>query len=191
MRQYKLLEKSSPLWCLVRRKRASFDVKCAPVGFFRTSRFIFPVPLLTTWVEKNSADKIKKQNERKRMYFQNKTLWERNWHSSKSKSLLCGNKHFLAFLSHKKIWKMCLRKKKQIARCRAFRPCPSSSWGLEIRKYRPSLIFQPQIISFRSRILRLLTLGSLRYGDHGLRTTAGRALSFVCSTGLSRANIER
>ena len=25
----------------------------------------------------------------------------------------------------------------------------------------------------------------------GLRTTAGRALSFVCSTGLSRANIER
>ena len=24
-----------------------------------------------------------------------------------------------------------------------------------------------------------------------LRTTAGRALSFVCSTGLSRANIER
>ena len=32
-------------------------------------------------------------------------------------------------------------------------------------------------------------LGSLRYGDYGLRTTAGRALSFVCSTGLSRANI--
>ena len=30
-----------------------------------------------------------------------------------------------------------------------------------------------------------------RYGDYGLRTTAGRALSFVCSTGLSRANIER
>ena len=34
-------------------------------------------------------------------------------------------------------------------------------------------------------------LGSLRYGDYGLRTTAGRALSFVRSTGLSRANIER
>ena len=34
-------------------------------------------------------------------------------------------------------------------------------------------------------------LGSLRYKDYGLRTTAGRALSFVCSTGLSRANIER
>ena len=34
-------------------------------------------------------------------------------------------------------------------------------------------------------------IGSLRYGDYGLRTTAGRALSFVCSTGLSRANIER
>ena len=34
-------------------------------------------------------------------------------------------------------------------------------------------------------------VGSLRYGDYGLRTTAGRALSFVCSTGLSRANIER
>ena len=34
-------------------------------------------------------------------------------------------------------------------------------------------------------------LGSLRYSDYGLRTTAGRALSFVCSTGLSRANIER
>ena len=33
--------------------------------------------------------------------------------------------------------------------------------------------------------------GSLRYGDYGLRTTAGRALSFVRSTGLSRANIER
>ena len=37
----------------------------------------------------------------------------------------------------------------------------------------------------------LLILGSLRYGDYGLRTTAGRALSFFCSTGLSRANIER
>ena len=34
-------------------------------------------------------------------------------------------------------------------------------------------------------------LGSLRYGDYRLRTTAGRALSFVCSTGLSRANIKR
>ena len=34
-------------------------------------------------------------------------------------------------------------------------------------------------------------IGSLRYGDYGLRTTAGRTLSFVCSTGLSRANIER
>ena len=34
-------------------------------------------------------------------------------------------------------------------------------------------------------------LGSLRYGDYRLRTTAGRALSFVRSTGLSRANIER
>ena len=30
-----------------------------------------------------------------------------------------------------------------------------------------------------------------KIGDYGLRTTAGRALSFVCSTGLSRANIER
>ena len=36
-----------------------------------------------------------------------------------------------------------------------------------------------------------LLLGSLRYGDYGLRTAAGRALSFVCSTGLSSANIER
>ena len=35
------------------------------------------------------------------------------------------------------------------------------------------------------------SVGSLRYGDYGLRTTAGRALSFVRSTGLSRANIER
>ena len=35
------------------------------------------------------------------------------------------------------------------------------------------------------------SLGSLRYGDYGLQTTAGRALSFVCSTGLSRVNIER
>ena len=34
-------------------------------------------------------------------------------------------------------------------------------------------------------------IGSLRYSDYGLRTTAGRALSFVCSAGLSRANIER
>ena len=34
-------------------------------------------------------------------------------------------------------------------------------------------------------------LGSLRYVDYGLRTAAGRALSFVRSTGLSRANIER
>ena len=37
----------------------------------------------------------------------------------------------------------------------------------------------------------VVELGSLRYGDYGLRTAAGRALSFVCSTGLSRANIER
>ena len=37
----------------------------------------------------------------------------------------------------------------------------------------------------------LETLGSLRYGDYGLRTTAGRALSFVRSTGLSRVNIAR
>ena len=34
-------------------------------------------------------------------------------------------------------------------------------------------------------------IGSLRYRDYGLRTMAGRALSFVWSTGLSRANIER
>ena len=36
-----------------------------------------------------------------------------------------------------------------------------------------------------------LSIGSLRYGDYGLRTIAGRVLSFVRSTGLSRANIER
>ena len=36
-----------------------------------------------------------------------------------------------------------------------------------------------------------LLIGSLRYRDYGLWTTAGRALSFVRSTGLSRANIER
>lgn len=40
-------------------------------------------------------------------------------------------------------------------------------------------------------VVEKASLGSLRYGDYGLRTTAGRALSFVCSTGLSRANIER
>ena len=37
-------------------------------------------------------------------------------------------------------------------------------------------------------------IGTLRYGDYGLGTTVGRALSCVCSTGttgLSRANIER
>ena len=34
-------------------------------------------------------------------------------------------------------------------------------------------------------------LGTLRYGDYGIRTTVGRALSFVCSTELSRANIKR
>ena len=39
--------------------------------------------------------------------------------------------------------------------------------------------------------LLVIVIGSLRYGDYGLRTTAGRALSFVRSTGLSRANIER
>ena len=41
-----------------------------------------------------------------------------------------------------------------------------------------------------SIILEFLMLGTLRYGDFGLRTTAGRALSFVYSTGLSRANTE-
>ena len=34
-------------------------------------------------------------------------------------------------------------------------------------------------------------LGTLRYGDFGLRTTAGRALSFVCSTGLGRAKYRK
>ena len=43
----------------------------------------------------------------------------------------------------------------------------------------------------RTCVLHERLLGSLRYGDYGLRTTAGRALSFVCSTGLSRANVER
>ena len=38
---------------------------------------------------------------------------------------------------------------------------------------------------------RVNLIGSLRYGDYGLRTTAGRALSFVRSTGLSGVNIER
>ena len=38
---------------------------------------------------------------------------------------------------------------------------------------------------------QILSIGSLRYGDYVLRTTAGRAFSFVCSTGLSGANIER
>ena len=42
----------------------------------------------------------------------------------------------------------------------------------------------------RFRVEAAIT-GSLRYGDYGLRTTAGRALFFVRSTGLSRANIER
>ena len=37
----------------------------------------------------------------------------------------------------------------------------------------------------------LVSLRSLRYGDYGLRTTAGPALSFVRSNGLSGANIER
>ena len=41
------------------------------------------------------------------------------------------------------------------------------------------------------RVFSGLLKGSLGYGDYGLRTTAGRALSFVCSTGLSRANRER
>ena len=37
----------------------------------------------------------------------------------------------------------------------------------------------------------IVSIASLRYGHYGLRTTAGRALSFARSTGLSRANIER
>ena len=44
-------------------------------------------------------------------------------------------------------------------------------------------------IDFQAQIEWLL--GTLRYGDYGLRTTAGRALFFVCNTGLSCANIER
>ena len=34
-------------------------------------------------------------------------------------------------------------------------------------------------------------MGNLRYGDYRLRTRAGRALSFLCSTGLCRAKIEQ
>ena len=46
------------------------------------------------------------------------------------------------------------------------------------------------ICSLQSAVCTL-QIGSLRYGDYGLRTTVGRALSFVRSTGLSRASIER
>ena len=41
------------------------------------------------------------------------------------------------------------------------------------------------------KMVKARKLASLRYGDYGLRTTAGQTLSFVRSTGLSRANIER
>lgn len=71
MRQSKLLEESSPLSCLVRRKGASFDVKCASVGFFRTSLFTFPVPLLATLVEKN-PDKIKNKMKKSGSTFKTK-----------------------------------------------------------------------------------------------------------------------
>ena len=52
-----------------------------------------------------------------------------------------------------------------------------------------TVLFSFPAVSKANREFKIL--GSLRYGDYGLRTTAGRALSFVCSTGLSRANIER
>ena len=44
---------------------------------------------------------------------------------------------------------------------------------------------------FREAVQTRVPIEFIGYGDYGLRTTAGRALSFVCSTGLSRANIER
>ena len=46
------------------------------------------------------------------------------------------------------------------------------------------------VVAMTWKVVVVKVLGSLRYGDYGLRTTAGRALSFVRSTGLSRANIE-
>ena len=55
-------------------------------------------------------------------------------------------------------------------------------------------VFGSALDQFRAKTAMVCvcsTLGTLRYGDHGLRTTAGRALSFIRSTGLSRANIER
>ena len=51
---------------------------------------------------------------------------------------------------------------------------------------RPSSAPQPR----KERLCQSYS-ASNRYGDYGLRTTAETALSFVCSTGLSRANIER
>ena len=54
-----------------------------------------------------------------------------------------------------------------------------------VRKHRRWHHWRSSILGRRSAI------GSLSYGDYGLRTTAGQALFSVRSTGLSRANIER
>ena len=62
-------------------------------------------------------------------------------------------------------------------------------WHMEVPRYSFSGSVPAKFEHKLSRHKQ--TLGSLRYGNYGPRTTAGRALSFVCSTGLSRANIER
>ena len=61
----------------------------------------------------------------------------------------------------------------------------------DIRKKRFTQIYKALYGDVMFVSLSGAQIGSLRYGDYGLRTTAGRALSFVRSTGLSRANIER
>ena len=74
---------------------------------------------------------------------------------------------------------------------------PDSCVSLRVFRYFTAVhaknVFEfPTVYSHRYiRVAIATIIGRLRYGDYGLRTTAGRALPFVCSTGLSRANIER
>ena len=68
--------------------------------------------------------------------------------------------------------------------------CTSTNWT-EVDAYYMSSRAPPNGFCGFKMVSGFWLPGSLRYGDYGLRTTAGRALSFVRSTGLSRANIER
>ena len=73
------------------------------------------------------------------------------------------------------------------------KPFRGINFFVNTRKYFSFSLVRLVVLVLESRGLlrRPANRDFLRYGDYGLRTTTGRALSFLCSFGLSSAKIER